>query len=446
MFKRSLLLVLMAIFSIFFASSVMAAEATITTSYSVITAFGPASTMQQNVPEGEKVIISADKQNAYRVKTIKVTDEAHLIRLMGAATENELTDLQKGLLETYRFSRQAEFESMKTRIPGQSKAIDLNLVDITGYTDTSRYPKITDDFWPQNSRTYRRSGDGFDLHSEIRISGTDCLGYGSDTPGRMKSTFAHEFGHALDKTFIETNAYGFDGSHYINEKIEPKASFAEGFANFIKMIFFPEEEKETRDSLKTVKIEKPQGGYDEYPIASVQISGEGFLDIEAINALIFTRLAADLPDGQKLVLDSFQKHNQQENRMSRFLQNFIKDYPRHATVVAQTLDRETFGRLSDADIRLILGNNADVEKYLTTRSGSNQVPPAAAKPEENFQTITHKSGTIYKWKDAQGNWQFTDQPPQNGTEYSTRGSTATPGKASPVKIENPDTDPFIIGY
>lgn len=245
---------------------------------------------------------------------------------------------------------------------------------------------------------------------------------------------------------IETNAYGFDGSHYINEKIEPKASFAEGFANFIKMIFFPEEEKETRDSLKTVKIEKPQGGYDEYPIASVQISGEGFLDIEAINALIFTRLAADLPDGQKLVLDSFQKHNQQENRMSRFLQNFIKDYPRHATVVAQTLDRETFGRLSDADIRLILGNNADVEKYLTTRSGSNQVPPAAAKPEENFQTITHKSGTIYKWKDAQGNWQFTDQPPQNGTEYSTRGSTATPGKASPVKIENPDTDPFIIGY
>lgn len=445
MLKRSLLLTLLAIFSACFAPSIWAAETTVTTSYTAITAFGPVNTLQQNVPEGEKVIISADGQNAYRVKTIKVTDEAHLIRLMGAATENELTDLQKGLLETYRFARQAEFDSLKTRIPGQSKAIDLNLVDITGYTDTSRYTKIADDFWPQNSRTYRRSGDGFELHSEIRISGTDCLGYGSDTARSMQSTFAHEFGHALDKTFTEANAYGHDGAHYVNEKIEPKASFAEGFANFIKMLFFPEEEKEFRDSLKTVKIERPQGGYDEYPIASAQISGEGFLDIEAINALIFTRLAADLPDGQKLVLDSFEKHNQQENRMSRFLQNFIKDYPQHAAFVAQTLDRETFGRLSDADVRLILGSNADVQKYIAGRNVANQAPPAS-QPEEKTQAVTHKPGTIYKWKDAQGNWQFTDQPPPAGVEYTTRGSTATPGKASPVKIENPDTDPFIIGY
>lgn len=445
MFKRLLLLTLLAIFPVCFAPAALAAETTIVTSYTAITAFGPASNMQQNVPEGEKVVLSADGQNAYRVKTIKVTDETHLMRLMGATTENELTDLQKGLLETYRFARQAEFDTLKPRIPGQTKTIDLNLVDITGYTDTSRYTKITDDFWPQNSRTYRRSGDSFSLHSEIRISGTDYLGHGSNTAKSMKSTFAHEFGHALDKTFTETNAYGHDGAHYINEKIEPKASFAEGFANFIKMLFFPEEEKEFRDSLKTVKIERPQGGYDEYPIASVQINGEGFLDIEAINALIFTRLAADLPDGEKLVLDSFEKHNQQENRMSHFLQNFIKDYPQHTTVVAQTLDRETFGRLSDADIRLILGNNTAIQAYLATRSVPNVTPPAP-QPEEKYQVITHKNGTIYKWKDAQGNWQFTDQPPSAGVEYTTRGSTATPGKASPVKVENPDTDPFIIGY
>ncbi len=445
MFKRLLLLTLLAFFPLCFAPAALAAETTIVTSYTAITAFGPAGNLQQNVPEGEKVILSVDGQNAYRVKTIRVTDEEHLIRLMGAATESELTDLQKGLLETYRFARQAEFNALKERIPGQTKAINLNLVDITGYTDTSRYTKITDDFWPQNSRTYRRAGDDFSLHSEIRISGTDCIGFGSDTARSMKSTFAHEFGHALDKTFTETNAYGHDGAHYINEKIEPKASFAEGFANFIKMLFFPEEEKEFRDSLKTVKIERPQGGYDEYPIASVQISGEGFLDIEAINALIFTRLAADLPDGEKLVLDSFEKHNQQENRMSRFLQNFINDHPRHTTVVAQTLDRETFGRLSDADFRLILGNSADIQKYIAARSSLSVTPPAPP-PEEKYQVITHKNGTIYKWKDARGNWQFTDQPPPAEVEYTTRGSTATPGKASPVKIENPDTDPFIIGY
>lgn len=68
MFKRLLLLTLLAIFPVCFAPAALAAETTIVTSYTAITAFGPASNMQQNVPEGEKVVLSADGQNAYRVK------------------------------------------------------------------------------------------------------------------------------------------------------------------------------------------------------------------------------------------------------------------------------------------------------------------------------------------------------------------------------------------
>jgi len=158
---------------------------------------------------------------------------------MGANEENSLTDLQKGLLESYRFAMSQNFDSLKQRVPGASPSVTLNLVDVNGYNDTVRYPKIVDDFWPQNSRIYRYSGNNLEMSSEIRISGTDCFGYGSETAATMKKTFAHEFGHSMDMTSIENGAYGYDGAHYINEKIEPKASFAEGFANFIRMIFFP---------------------------------------------------------------------------------------------------------------------------------------------------------------------------------------------------------------
>lgn len=31
----------------------------------------------------------------------------------------------------------------------------------------------------------------------------------------------------------------------------------------------------------------------------------------------------------------------------------------------------------------------------------------------------NKTTTVYKWRDAQGNWQITDQPPPAGIRYET---------------------------
>ncbi len=209
------------------------------------------------------------------------------------------------------------------------------------------------------------------------------------------------------------------------------------------MIFFPEDEPQFRDSIKTIKIEKPEGGYDEYPLADSKLVGEGFLDVEAINTLIFTRLAAELPDGQKMVLDSFQKHNAGENRMSMFLKNFLVDYPATGEKVAAILNRETSGRLSDAEIRQILGRNSGVEKFLLARP---VIQVSKSEPEKKIEEPSRKSITIYKWKNADGVIQFTSQPPADGTEYSVINRAAEPGRASPITIENPETDPFIVGY
>jgi len=413
-----------ALFFCIIAGSLFAAV-TQSTTYSVITRYGSVQELMRATGSNETLVESADGRNAYLVRSVQVRDEAHLLQLMGG-DESRLTDLQRGLLETYRFSSHQKFNELKPRYPGGKGSIKVELMDITGYEDTGRYPKIRDDFWPQNAKVYRYENGAYNVHSEMRISGANCIGYGPNAAEQMKGTYAHEFGHALDLTAIEHDGYGFDDNHYFNEKTAPKASFAEGFANFIKALFFPQEENYTRNSLQTVKIEKPEGGYDTYPIAGGQISGEDFLHVEAINALIFTRLARELPDGEKLVLDSFSKHNNRDNRMAAFLKNFVKDYPQHAFTAAQILDRETFGNLTAAQMRAILGQSSNVERYLSSRgnqtgSGSTPTvnPPTTVSPP-----VVHRPGTIYQWKDANGVMHFTDSPPPPGVEYKTRRGSA----------------------
>lgn len=447
MYKVSLKLFILVFVSLL-AFQPLFAAAQFATTYTVITGYGTVADVNRTAGNGESVINSGDGVNAYKVRTVPIRDAQHLLTLMGASNESELSDIQRGLLETYKFSQTQGFTDLGPRIPNITEKITLNLIDIAGYTDTTRFPKVKDDFWPVNSSVYRHNGSEYVLNSEIRISGTDALAMGSDAAERMKGTYAHEFGHALDLTAIESGAYGFDGTHYVNEKIMPKASFAEGFANFIKWLFFEDSEQEYRDALKTVKIERPDGTYDEFPFANEKLDGENVLNIEAINTLIFAKLATELPSGRTIVLDSFQKHNHRENRMSNFLQNFVKDHPMHGMVVAKILDRETGGKLSVDQIRQLLGSNPGVEHYLANRSTVAAEVPAAVTPptpvEPAVQIINHRNGVIYKWKDADGNWQFTDQPPPANVDFTTRSRSPEPGRGREVKIESDGNNPFNI--
>lgn len=416
--------------------------------YSCIKDFGTIADIQKKAGADDIVVESADKQNAYLVRTVSVKSEAHLLQLMGADDESKLTDLQKGLLETYRFTGKGELDNFAREYPGATGNIDVDLVDINGFTDKSRFPNIEKDFWPINSRYWTRNGDEFRLDSRIRISGTDCLGYGPAAAEAMKGTFTHEFGHSLDLTNSEAkNPYGKDGSHYLNEKIDSAASFAEGWANFIKWLFSPskeEEEKNLRNSLKTIKIERPEGGYDEYKISDGMLNGEEYLDVEAINALIFTKLSSELPHGKIKVFASFAKHNKSKNRMALFLQNFIKDYPQYARETAQILNRETFGNLKDDDFRKILGYNSDVEKYLAERQQDNIAIEQPVKEPEPVKTVreapSYPAGTVFKWKDSRGNLHFTDRPPPEGYEFTVMSPEPDHGNA-PV-VENVGDNPF----
>lgn len=39
------------------------------------------------------------------------------------------------------------------------------------------------------------------------------------------------------------------------------------------------------------------------------------------------------------------------------------------------------------------------------------------KEVKQFIPSENKTTTVYKWRDAKGDWQITDQPPPTGTQY-----------------------------
>ena len=41
------------------------------------------------------------------------------------------------------------------------------------------------------------------------------------------------------------------------------------------------------------------------------------------------------------------------------------------------------------------------------------------KEVKQFIPSQNNTTTVYKWRDAKGNWQITDQPPATGTPYET---------------------------
>jgi hypothetical protein len=60
---------------------------------------------------------------------------------------------------------------------------------------------------------------------------------------------------------------------------------------------------------------------------------------------------------------------------------------------------------------LILALAAAVFLYLSPETG-RRLKEQLTRPD-----FTHKTDRLYKWRDGKGEWQITDTPPANGTEY-----------------------------
>ncbi len=316
---------------------------------------------------------------AYDVRRVKVRSEAHLLQLMGAETESDLSDGQKAMLAVYRHSRSQAINERHQY--GYISKVKVILSDTSGFEDQGKYPHVRRDFWP------------FSQGSLIMMS-TNFFSYpGSEDNAR--STFVHEYSHSMDRTIKEfISPYGKDGTHYTNELTKPRSAFVEGWAEFNEMLDSEYEVKAMKSSIKNVRIESKTiaGDYQMVSADNPDLSGADLLSVEGINAMILYRLANEVPDGRKKIFETFSKTNWKIFRsLSTFSRDFARRYPEDAAKLAEIIDSESKGRFSETELIEYAGDSAGMRDYLKTRNEIEDLPENFAQAPETMQNAPQSS-------------------------------------------------------
>ena len=336
--------------------------------------------------EGKKTWYSKKDENiAYEVQRTKVKSEKHLMQLMGAKSEDDLSDGQLALLAVYRHSKS---QAIQQRTPyGYRSKIRVILSDTTGYDNREEYPNTTKDFWPYSQgRLIQMSSNRYNFS-------------GSDKDA--KSTFVHEFAHSMDRTIKEfIHPYGKDDSHYTNEMTRPRTAFVEGWAEYNEMLDSEDEVDSMHRSIKRIKIESDSeaGDYTYYDADSPDISGLDLLSVEGINANILYRLTTEIPDGREKVFKTFKGTRWKLFRnLKSFSRAFARKYPEDAAKLAEIFDQETHSKLSERELKHYAGSSDAVEEYIATRGEEVTVAEGSADraksptPQQNVIRVNNMS-------------------------------------------------------
>ncbi len=448
--QRALVLASVLVVAILCVSATPAlAQSETTFVYEVVKRYCKGNDVQKLLTPGDGVEDAGDGIHAYIVKKVTVRDEAHLLALMGVSDPSRLSDTQKGLLASYRTANSEALHSLEQYAPPGKRTLTVKLVDTSACTDTTKFPNVREDFWPKAERWVNStSGGKVNADYTITVSGVDVAGFGAQAATEMKYTMAHEFGHTLALTAVEANPYGPDGHHWNNEVITERAAFSEGWANFITMQLYPERVRTFRSSLSRVRVETPQG-YKFFEPTDPAFMAADLLKVEAVQSLLLNRMASELPDGRAKVFAAFAASNSGRNSLSGLLQKFVQQNPGDAAALATMLDEETCKRLSNDELRAVLGNSLEIEVFLRNRADPTARPqtanPPAVKPTltpakiPGVTTMNTGGTTIYKWKDKDGKWHFTDTPPPVGVSESNVRSDK---KGPAVKVNGTSANPF----
>jgi hypothetical protein len=315
-----------------------------------------------------------DSNIAYKVRRTKVKSEAHLLELMGAESENDLTDGQKSLLAVYRHSKS---EAIKERMAyGYQSKLRVMLSDTTGFDNANDYPHVRRDFWPYS-------------HGNLIQMSSGRYNYpGSESDSR--STFVHEYAHSMDRTIKEfIHPYGKDDLHYVNELSKPRAAFVEGWAEFNEMLDSEDEADYMQRTINRIKIESKseKGEYTYYDADSPEISGKDLLSVEGINANILYRISTEIPDGREKVFETFTSTRWKLFRnLKSFSRAFARKYPEDAAKLTEIFDNETHGKLSQQELMHYAGDSDAVKDYIAQR----EEPAETSNPDasSDAQNVT----------------------------------------------------------
>lgn len=314
-----------------------------------------------------------DGKVSYKVERITVRDEAHLLQLMGVKNGDlsTLTNGQRGLLESYRYSSS---EAVKERAAyGYKKNVKVLLTDLTegekliaamsGQKKADVTSAMRKDFWPMSLGSIQLNSQCYNT---------------SNWKSEAQGLFMHEFSHTLDraipaglldegvKTFVKQGGflYGSDGTHYLDERTSARVAFMEGWAMFNEITVTGEANQYRRD-VKTIRIEDRKGAYTEYPVAS--LTGKDLLAVEGINALILYDIAATVPGGREKVFKAFAASNQPFHSIKHLTGEFVKQNPDQVGAVLAAIDANTFGKLSNAELKALVGEGSAVDAWLAGR-------------------------------------------------------------------------------
>lgn len=323
--------------------------------------------------EGRQEVRSDDESFRYKVFVTKVRDEAHLLRLMGTATDTSvLSDGQRALLAAYRHAKeQALIERMKQ---GARKRVEVVLTDTNGHDGRN----VARDFWPYSN------GDLLQINS-LRFNTPD----GED---EARSTMVHECAHSMDRAQAERDApYGPDGTHYINEVIKPRAAFMEGWAVFLQMCDSPERASWWPTVCRNVKTERSKGVYD--TASATALDGMTLTRVEGINGLVLLNMSK-LPGGMEKLLITFRATNKVDRTLGDFLKDYVSRNPDQASDVARIFDDCTLGKLSDDEMKQFLGNGDAVKAFLLARQAAVEAraTPSAAPGGASVETARPDDG------------------------------------------------------
>ena len=243
-----------------------------------------------NAKNGESLVVSSSDSNyTYKVRRVKINNEADLIRQMAGegGSENDLSYGQKCLLESYRAATSPEMK--EKRKTSYHTKLDICLTDTsyvgkdipddlkeegrglkTGpYTDSVKglTPNILEDFWPCSHNTGKRVNMPWEkCYINLCDSMDKYMDPDNDEDVAAKrvnptgiedaySTVFHEYAHFMDNTKrgSDTYNYGLDGTHYLWEVTTERMAFIEGWAEYNEMIIDKYDNEDENDVSKEEK-------------------------------------------------------------------------------------------------------------------------------------------------------------------------------------------------
>ncbi|MBF0409966.1 MAG: hypothetical protein HQM10_21665 [Candidatus Riflebacteria bacterium] len=294
--------------------------------------------------------------NVYSIEKIQVKSRDELLKQMGAASEKDLSDGQKGLLQTFDLENDKDVKELRKLVNGN---IEVQLFDTTFVQGVSKETLLID-FWP-NAPT-----------GAIAVSSifTDAYGITKESK-ESKRTLLHEMSHL---TFYRaySSYYGPDGGHTLIERLNPETAFDEGFANF-------NEKMVTYDCVERIKIEKPTStpgspDYESFSVLDPKIKATDLLSVEGIVYKVLFLMSKKIPDGEKKIREFITNDPflRSKGNIISFIQKFTKQYPEYTNLAIKVLDKETSFRFTNKELTNMFGSS--VKNYVKNRKDKHFPP------------------------------------------------------------------------